>query len=179
MRPAESFVGQPIRSLQTMLRVIAQADETMLSVIPDGIYGNNTMMAVSNYQRQKGLPATGIADQVTWNAIVADYEPALILVGESKAIEVVWEPNQVVKLGQRHPNMFLAQGMLIVLSQVYDSVTPPGMSGTLDIPTSQSISSFQALSQLPETGELDRITWQQLATQYPLAARLVLEKNME
>ena len=37
-----SYVGQPIRSLQTMLRTIAHVDETLLKLVPDGIYGPNT-----------------------------------------------------------------------------------------------------------------------------------------
>ena len=47
MRPVESFVGQPIRSLQTMLRVIAESDPRHESIIPDGIYGPETISAVS------------------------------------------------------------------------------------------------------------------------------------
>ena len=78
MRPPESFIRQPIRSLQTMLRVIAQSDERQPNVIPDGIYGNQTMKAVTAFQRNNSLPATGITDQATWEAIVAVYEPALV-----------------------------------------------------------------------------------------------------
>ena len=33
-----------------------------------------------------------------------------------------------------------------------------------------SIEAFQSLSGLPQTGELDKITWKQLALHYPLAA---------
>ena len=46
MRPLSSFVGQPIRSLQTMLRVIAEDDPTHLRIVPDGIYGPETTAAV-------------------------------------------------------------------------------------------------------------------------------------
>ena len=173
MRPPESFIAQPIRSLQTMLRVIAESDNRQTSVIPDGIYGRNTVAAVSAFQRQKGLPATGIADQATWEAVVADYEPALILVGEAQPIEVIWNANQVVRRGESHPNVYLAQGMLAVLSDAYGSIAAPGLTGVLDIPTSESLSSFQSMNQLPMTGELDRITWYNLAKHYPLAARQV------
>ena len=173
MRPPESFIAQPIRSLQTMLRVIAESNGRQPSVIPDGIYGKNTMAAVSAFQRLKGLPATGITDQATWDAVVADYEPALILVGEAQPIEVIWNANQVVRRGERHPNVYLAQGMLAVLSDAYGSISAPGLTGVLDIPTSESLSSFQSMNQLPMTGELDRITWYNLAKHYPLAARQV------
>lgn len=173
MRPPESFIAQPVRSLQTMLRVIAESDPTQPSVIPDGIYGQNTVAAVSAFQRRKGLPVTGMADQTTWDSIVAEYEPALILVGEARPIEVILDPNQVIRRGEQHPNVYLAQGMLVVLSQAYGSIPEPSFSGILDLPTSNSLSAFQVLSLLPSTGELDKITWNALAAQYPLASRLI------
>ena len=70
MRPVESFAGQPVRSLQTMLRVIAQHNSTHPDVIPDGIYGPETVAAVSAFQQLHALPITGITDQNTWEAIV-------------------------------------------------------------------------------------------------------------
>jgi peptidoglycan hydrolase-like protein with peptidoglycan-binding domain len=177
MRPNESFISQPVRSLQTMLRVIAQVDDRQPNVIPDGIYGTQTTAAVSAFQRNRGLNVTGVADQDTWEAIVAAYEPALILVGEAEPIAVVFEPNEVIVSGQEHPNLYLAQGILTVLSQIYGSITPPSINGRLDMPTEQSISSFQRINDLPETGELDRITWHRLALHYPGAASLLLRNK--
>ena len=177
MRPPESFVAQPVRSLQTMLRVIAESNPLQPSVIPDGIYGKNTMAAVSSFQRRKGIPVTGIADQTTWDAIHAEYEPALILVGEAQPIEVILEPNQVIRRGEQNPNLYLAQGMLIVLSQAYSSIPEPSMNGILDLATQESLSAFQSLNLLPMTGELDRITWYTLAKHYPLASRLIVNPS--
>ena len=56
MRPAESFVGQPIRSLQTMLRVLAEHDERYQSVVPDGVYSPQTMQAVSGFSAPTDSP---------------------------------------------------------------------------------------------------------------------------
>ena len=36
MRPAESFVSQPVRSLQTMLRVLAEDDPRLLQLLAEG-----------------------------------------------------------------------------------------------------------------------------------------------
>ncbi len=170
MRPPESFIGQPIRSLQTMLRIIAQNDPAHPSVIPDGIYGPQTVAAVSAFQRIHGLPVTGVTDQRTWDAIVAAQIPARIEIDEAEPIYAILNPNQVIRRGEHHPAVYLAQGMLAVLAQVYESVGTPGNSGILDDATADSLASFQALNALPMTGTLDKRTWKHLALQYPLAS---------
>ena len=172
MRPPESFVGQPIRSLQTMLRVIAENDPTHKSIVPDGIYGPETMQAVSTFQRKHGLPITGVADLSTWDAIVAAYEPALIEQDEAHPLFVIFNPKQVIRTGERHPHVYLAQGMLAVLAETYESILPPGLTGLLDEATADALASFQYLSGLPQTRHLDKHTWKHLVLQYPLAANL-------
>lgn len=170
MRPRESFVGQPIRSLQTMLRVIAEDDPQYISVIPDGIYGPETVSAVSAFQRNRGLPVTGVANHATWEAVVAAYEPALIRRNEAYPLEIILNPSQVIRKGERHPHIYLIQGMLQVLSERYKSIAAPSLTGLLDEVTADALASFQYLSDLPMTGNLDKITWKHIALQYPLAA---------
>lgn len=170
MRPEEVFIQQPIRSLQTMLRVLSEQDDRYIGIIPDGIYGQSTLSAVSNFQRIHGLPVTGITDQQTWEAIVAEYEPALVLIAEATPVEIILNPNEVLRRGDESPYLLVAQALLWVLSDTYASVGRPSQNGTLDDATADSISSFQALSGLPMTGELDKLTWNQLALHFPLAA---------
>ena len=172
MRPPESFIGQPIRSLQTMLRVIAENDPSHVSIVPDGIYGPETVRAVSTFQRNHGLPVTGITDLPTWEAVVAVYEPALVEQDEAFPLEIILNPKQIIRKGERHPHLYLVQAMLLVLADVYGSVGRPSMTGLLDEATEDAIASFQALSSLPMTGQLDKHTWKHLALQYPLAANL-------
>ena len=177
MRPDESFVGQPIRSLQQMLRVIAENDERQPSVVPDGIYGNDTVRAVSAFQRNAGLPVTGIVDQETWEVVVAKYDLALIQQAEAEPLRIVLDPGQVIRRGERNANLYIAQAILYVLSQKYGGITPPGMTGVLDVATSDSLSSFQEMNLLPITGELDKHTWKHLALQYPMAAIALVQSD--
>lgn len=172
MRPEESFLSQPVRSLQTMLRVIAEDDPSHKPIIPDGIYGPETMAAVTVFQRIHGLPATGVTDQETWDAVVAVYEPALIRRDRAWPLEIKLDPGQVIRRGERHPHIHLVQAMLSALADVYQSIPQPSRGGILDDATTDSIASFQMLNQLPMTGHLDKITWKHLALQYPLAANL-------
>lgn len=172
MRKPESFVGQPIRSLQTMLRLIAQNDPVHETVIPDGIYGPETLSAVSAFQRIHGLPVTGVTDNQTWDAVVAVYEEARIEQQESQPVTVILNPGQVIRKGERHPHLYLVQAMLTVLADAYESIGSPPSTGILDEATADALSSFQGLSGLPMTGTLDKHTWHHLALQYPLAANM-------
>lgn len=170
MRPMESFVGQPVRSLQTMLRVIAARYPDLPSVIPDGIYGQQTMRAVTAFQRKYGLPITGITDQGTWEMIVSVYQPSLIHVSPAEPLQIILEPNQVIRAGEEHHSIYLVQAMLTSMARDYGSIPEPPISGILDSGTIESLIAFQRLSGLDTNGELDKITWKHLVLQFQLSA---------
>lgn len=172
MRPPESFIGQPIRSLQTMLRVIAEDTPGYVRVIPDGIYGPETMSAVTVFQRRHGLPASGVTNQQTWEAIVAEYDISRINRDSAHPLHIILNPGQILRKGERHPNLHLVQGMLAALSDTYQSISAPGQTGLLDDATADALASFQMLSGLPMTGHLDKHTWKHLVLQFPLASNL-------
>ena len=170
MRPDETFVGQPVRSLQQMLRTIHTYDDSHTELIPDGIYGRKTLTAVSNFQRLHGLSVTGVTDQDTWESIVREYERAVIEVDHAQPVEIILNTNEVLVRGDRSPYLHIAQAMLLALAEEYTSITPPGRTGILDEATAQSLAAFQELSDLPQTGQLDKQTWKHLALHFPLAA---------
>ena len=157
-----------------MLRVLAEDDPSHARLVPDGIYGPETTIAVSRFQRLHGLPVTGITDQDTWETVVQEYDSALIRIGETWPIYVILEPGQVIRRGERNPNLYLVQAMLMALAQTYESIPKPGFSGILDDATADSLGEFQRLSGLPMSGHLDKHTWKHLTLQYPLAANIDL-----
>ena len=179
MRPPESFVEQPIRSLQTMLRVISEDDSSYPTIVPDGIYGPSTMNAVSAFQRKNDLPVTGVTDQPTWETIVTKYEPALIRIENAEPIQIIMNPGQVYRKGDASPYIYLLQSMLTQLSHDHTAITPPNHSGILDESTARSLSGFQALAALPVTGEFDKLTWKHLVHQYQLNAHQNIVKNQK
>ena len=177
MRPGESFIQQPVRSLQTMLRVIAEDDPSLPVVIPDGIYGPATMIAVTAFQRRENIPITGITDESTWARIVEAYEPALTRVGKAEPIEILLEPKQVIVIGENSPYVYLLQAMLAQLSNEYPIIELPELTGILDHKTSRALQGFQNIAGLPDTGTLDRITWKHLVRQFTLNAAYNIGTN--
>ena len=183
MRPDESFIGQPIRSLQTMLRVLAKDDPTIPIVVPDGIYGQTTLGAVTEIQRRERLPITGITDQVTWERIVTLYDDALVRVTPAEPLIIHLDPGQELKLGDNGPYVYLIQSILIWLSQDHKVILAPEHSGNYDAATRDAVRAFQQMAGLPATGILDKITWKYLALHYSLnshhnSKRQIFNQNM-
>ena len=172
MRPPESFIAQPIRSLQTMLRVIAEDTRQIPTVVPDGIYGPDTVAAVTEFQRLAELPITGIVDQLTWERISDQYDRSSVLVGKAAPVEIVMNPNQIFQLGDTGPYIYLLQSMLIWLSRDHNTIPAPEHNGTFDKGTENAVTAFQKLAGLQPTGQLDKITWKHLVRQYSLNAQI-------
>lgn len=179
MRPNDSFVGQSVRALQTMLRILAKDDPSLYSVIPDGIFGAQTRAAVSAFQRKYGMAVTGVVDQQTWDKIVAEQAPARIRLEAAQPLQLILNAGQVIRRGESHPYLYLVQSMLLAMNTVYASVPAPVLSGVLDAPTADSLCAFQRLCSLPQSGQLDKITWKHLALQYPLAVNLAKSENRQ
>lgn len=170
MKPKETFLGKPIRSLQTMLRVLAESVEEYKALIPDGIYGPDTMEAVRIFQKRHQLPITGVTDQETWDRIAHEYGKALVEVTPPPALAVLLNPCQTITYGERNPAVYLAQVILLIMADKYNCLEAPEITGMLDLATRDAISAFQQISGLPPTGNLDRHTWKHLALHFPLAS---------
>ena len=179
MRPNESFVGYPVRSLQTMLRVLAEHDSSLPAVIPDGIYGPTTMQAVAAFQRKAQLPATGTVDEETWKLIVNFHClvvaavvvcAAVVDVEQSESIEILVDPGKVFHLGDSSPYIYLLQSILLQLSNDHITIPPPPHTGVLDAETVESLKQFQQLANLEQNGQVDKLTWKYLSKHFTLNA---------
>ena len=87
MRSERDFLGLPIHSLQVMLREISYCDHNIPCLIPDGIFGEETLEAVMRFQRQSGRPVTGRVDNGTWDAIVTAYYASLRITAPPRSVQ--------------------------------------------------------------------------------------------
>lgn len=170
MNEAEAYIGQPIRSLQTMLRVIAAADGALPPVVPDGIYGPDTEAAVTAFQARCGLPPTGVTDQKTWNQIVDVYTKLGSFVLPIEALRIRWQPQQRIDAGQENLHLFPIQAMLAAICRVYCNLTVPPVDGVHGADSVASIQQLQRLCGLRAHGSIDQATWDHLCRLYALAS---------
>lgn len=152
----------PIYDLQTMLRTILPG--RLLN--PDGIYGNETKSAVTEFQRIYALPVTGITDLATWERLHEEYQKKLIHQEKAETLQIVLQPDQVIKIEEENLHLYLIQAILIALGELYLELPKVRVTGKNDPQTQSAIRWIQGKAALKQTGELDKTTWQHLTHQY-------------
>lgn len=162
------FLGRPVRELQTMLREASGRCPGIPAVIPDGVYGEATMRAVTAAQRFVRLPATGVADSATWEALLALSREAREYFAPPAPLCICMAAGAQIGEDEANRNLYLVQGMLRALSEVLSGVPPVELTGRNDCLCCDALRWLQARADLPQTGELDRKTWASLAGLYRL-----------
>ena len=62
-----------IREIQKMLYGLSLFDERMHTVVPNGVYGKETALAVRAFQQIMGLRSTGEVNAATWEKLRNEY----------------------------------------------------------------------------------------------------------
>ena len=65
---------QAITNLQRYLRRLSYEYLSTPRVPIDGIFGESTKNALSEFQRENGLDVTGVADKRTWDSLFSEYQ---------------------------------------------------------------------------------------------------------
>ena len=161
----QTHIG-PVRELQTMLRTLAALDWTLPYLTPDGVFGETTLEAVMTFQREHGLPVTGVVDQATWNAVSAAYRRACQVLYPPRGTDLFPFPSERVEPGQATPMLLPIQAMFCALAEFLAGVRDEAPCGVLDGATADNIRWLQRRGGLSVTGCLDRETYALLSRVY-------------
>lgn len=157
-----------IANLQRYLRQLAYFDETLGEVPIDGIFDSATEEALRAFQEGAGLPPTGRADFVTWEALFAAYLQSIE--ERSAPSRIAHFPrlpeNYTIEIGDVQFLVRIIQNALQELSAIYDDIGEVPQSGEYDEATAAAVRMFQQKHGLPPTGAVDRRTWNALADAY-------------
>ena len=151
---------QHIYELQTYLHAIALMNSKIPLIIPDGTYGNETIIAVKAFQREYGLPDTGNTDSATWNRIVSVYKG----IQHSAPLPYAVFPSAkyVAAKGDSGQLVYILQAMLSDIGKSYDNAPNVDICGRYDDSTAEAVTRFQRWSGLPQNGKVDSGTWNML-----------------
>lgn len=157
-----------IQNLQRYLRQLSYDESTIPFVPIDGIFESRTEEALREFQRLRGFPVTGSADQETWERLYADYRASLALNSPPRAILIfpLEPPSDVLDIGSVGLPVLVLQTMLLELHQNYLPLISVEVNGTYDEKTADAVRIFQALNHLPANGSVGALTWNAIADQY-------------
>ena len=159
---------QNIRNLQIMLRVIASTTGEIPSVVPDGIYGPQTAASVRAFQQAAGLPVTGKVNEATWSSIINAYQFLAPRSQEPTPLKIMLDKNETIGPGTDGGHVYLVQAMLAALHRLLRNLPAVAVNGDYDAATEAAVKTIQRYGGLPETGLVDRRTWQNLVSLYRL-----------
>lgn len=155
-----------IMELQRYLNTVAGENGSVPFVVPDGVYGEATRNAVTDFQRESGIPPTGEVDEQTWDALLKAYNT---IVGINAGLDLI-QPfaRREIVLGEGDTGylVYIIQTMLATVGQFYANLDSPPINGVYDRLTANSVRQLQNILGLAETGRFDRAAWNGLAKLY-------------
>lgn len=159
--------GVYVRVAQYYLAVIAQNLDTVPEIDIDGIFGPRTEAAVKAFQRDYGLPETGVIDERTWNDMYNVYRGIVESTPEYyTGVPVAPYPGFVLSIGMRGNEVRLLQEYLSKLSEVYPEIPAVAVDGVFGPTTRSAVMAAQQLFGLPVTGIVFALTWDAITSAY-------------
>lgn len=162
------LIGQPVRSLQTMLRELSFLYDFLPRLTPDGIFGERTLEAVMLFQREFFPPVNGRVDQATWDAIAALYLQARARLAGPRPFRGYPDGGFTIQPDQDSVHLFLVQSMFRALTGLLEGLESAPVTGRNDAATQHNIRWVQRLDGRPETGVLDQDSWNTVSRLYTL-----------
>lgn len=168
----ESYPGTPLRLgdtgesvivIQRSLNEISNNYPLIPKVAVDGIFGESTENAVKTLQSIFNLTPDGVVGLATW------YKMVYLYVGIRRLAElnslgqqlsgISFEYPNVVAIGDRGEKVTIAQFMLSVIAEFYDSVPFVTVDGIFGQNTQNAVKEFQRTFDLPITGVITQSVW--------------------
>jgi len=120
-------------------RALRRTPNTTLAV--DGSFGPKTQTATQEFQKQVGLPVTGVVDAATWQALPNG------------------NPMPVLQQGSSGPAVQALQTVLTNSAPGLWNVTPQGTDGMFGPNTAASVRAFQTWARLNPDGVVGQKCW--------------------
>jgi len=164
----ELTVSNAIRQIQRYLRTLSYNGYPIRPIPIDGIYAEETREAVSEFQRIVGLPATGIVDKATNDALFSAYTQTLSELRRTDPVPLFPRSplRETLQKGDDYLPVLIVRYLLSELSAFYRDIPPLSLSTVFDEETEQAVVKFQEANRLPTTGKVDKETWNALVRLY-------------
>lgn len=157
-----------IYEIQDYLRNISEYNSSVPFIVSDGIYGEETGQAVKIFQQIYSLEDSGKVDFETWKKLVEINNRAKEILIQPFPSTPVSADELPLKQGDKSPFVVKAKLMLDFLSESFSNFEKQSDNDEFDLVTVSEIKRWQRVVFLPETGEIDKSTWNLLSTFYTM-----------
>ncbi len=168
----DSYPGTPVRlgdtgeaviAIQRSINEISNNYPRIPKVAVDGIFGESTENAVKTLQSIFNLTPDGVVGLATWYKIVYLYvgirRLAELNSRGQQLLGVSFEYPNVVAIGDRGEKVTIAQFLLSVIAEFYDTVPFVEIDGIFGQSTQNAVREFQRTFNLPITGVITQSVW--------------------
>ncbi len=167
----EGDTGRDVELIQRKLNRISTNFPGIPKIYPaDGFFGASTTDAVRTFQEVFGLDADGLVGRATWNQIQFIYNAVKKLYTVSseglRITDVSTRYTDTLSEGSTGEGVLTIQYYLSYISLFVPSVIEATFDGSFGPGTTNAVRSFQQTYGLPETGVVDRATWDRMEEVY-------------
>lgn len=148
---AEGNRGGDVAACQQALVVAGFLDSA------DGAYGPATTRAVTAYQKDRGLPVSGVIDEETYGALTAERSAAAPVASREKDTEDRGESKGTVRLGDRGDQVVRLQNLLAL-----HGFAPDTVDGVFGSGTEEKVKEFQNYHGMKADGVAGSKVWAKL-----------------
>lgn len=175
-----SYPGTPLRRgssgpsvvvIQVELNRISQSYPAIPKLTStDGIFGSRTEASIRAFQEIFGLTVDGIVGKATWYELVRLYT-AVTALSELRSqgqqfYSINWEYPDPIQQGDTGEKVRHLQYMLSILASFIPNIPPLTIDGIFGSSTRDAVVAAQRWFGLPETGQVDDRTWDEIYDQF-------------
>lgn len=184
-----SYLGYPLQRgssgdnvvvIQTSLNRISQNYPSIPKISPvNGVFGSGTEAAVIRFQEIFNLTADGIVGKSTWYQLVYLYT-AVKKLGElesegQRLFGINLSYPDAISEGNRGEKVFILQYFLSVLAEFYNNIPFISITGVFGNETKNAVIAFQKSQNLPQTGIVNDVTWNEIYRDFRGIVTTVIE----
>lgn len=163
--------GEPVRSIQVKLNRISKNYPAIPKIpFPDGSFQAETERAVRTFQEIFNLTPDGVVGRATWNAINRIYAGVKNLSDiNSEGIlpeDITSFFGDTLEEGEEGVAVRELQYLLLFISSFNNQIPPLTVDGIFGPATRDAVLAFQRFYGLPQTGQVDFSTWEQIYDSY-------------
>ncbi len=156
-----------VRELQQYLRIVRRERDGATDIPIDGRFGELTAAAVRQFQEESGLPINGEVDRASWGAKYAAAQEIIYLHALPEPVQAFRMNQKPLEIGDSGDSVLILQVILFSLSSRFVNLPETDApSGTYTENTARTVRSLQRRAGLPETGRVDKATWDAITILY-------------